>query len=108
MKRIVFGVIAIMILAIGVSCDRKEVLDSEKDYALINAMASSRHQSDKGIDIEALEKSIEIYESRNEYGKVCLCYEHLIHRKRSPFPSRGRQNLGFSLRRSCREATDEV
>ena len=73
MKRIVFGVIAIMILAIGVSCDRKEVLDSEKDYALINAMESARNQSDKGIDIEALEKSIEIYERKGEMGKVCLC-----------------------------------
>ena len=73
MKRIVFGVIAIMILAIGVSCDRKEGLDSEKDYALINAMASAQHQSEDGIDVEALENSATLYEKRGEKGKLCLC-----------------------------------
>ena len=56
-----------------VSCGKKETLDPEEDYALINAMASARHQSDEGIDIEALEKSIEIYERKGERGKVCLC-----------------------------------
>ena len=73
MKKVVFGVIAMMILAIGASCDRKEVLDSEKDYALINAMASARNQSDKGIDVEALENCAALYEKSREMGKVCLC-----------------------------------
>ena len=73
MKRIVFGVIAIMILAIGVSCDRKEVLDSEKDYVLMRAFESAQHQSEDGIDVEALENSATLYEKRGEKGKVCLC-----------------------------------
>ena len=73
MKKVVFGVIAMMILAIGASCDRKEELDSEEDYILIRAFESARHQSDKGIDVEALENSATLYEKRGEKGKVCLC-----------------------------------
>lgn len=73
MKKVVFGVIAIMILAIGVSCDRKEVLDSEKDYVLMRAFESAQNQSEDGIDVEALENSATLYEKRGEKGKVCLC-----------------------------------
>ena len=73
MKKVVFGVIAMMILAVGVSCDRKEVLDSEEDYILIRAFESARHQSEEGIDVEALENSATLYEKRGEKGKVCLC-----------------------------------
>ena len=62
-----------MILAIGVSCDRKEVLDSEKDYVLMRAFESAQHQSEDGIDVEALENSATLYEKRGEKGKVCLC-----------------------------------
>ncbi|MBO5345348.1 MAG: hypothetical protein J6A44_00400 [Paludibacteraceae bacterium] len=73
MKKVVFGVIAMMILAVGVSCDRKEVLDSEEDYILIRAFESARHQSDKGIDVEALENCATLYEKDRDFGKVCLC-----------------------------------
>lgn len=73
MKRVVFGVIAIMILVIGASCDRKEVLDPEEDYILIRAFESARHQSIKGIDIEALENCATLYEKDRVLGKVCLC-----------------------------------
>lgn len=73
MKRKNCWIIVIVGLLFFVSCGKKETLDPEEDYALINAMASARNQSDKGIDIEALEKSIEIYERKGEMGKVCLC-----------------------------------
>lgn len=73
MKKVVFGVIAMMILAVGISCDRKEVLDSEEDYILIRAFESARHQSDKGIDVEALENCATLYEKDRDFGKVCLC-----------------------------------
>ena len=73
MKRVVFGVIAMMILAIGVSCDRKDVLDPEEDYILIRAFESARHQSIEGIDIDALKNSSALYEEGRELGKVCLC-----------------------------------
>ncbi len=73
MKGIVFGVVAMVMLAIGASCDRKEGLDLEEDYILMRAFESARNQSDKGIDIEALANSILLYEERGEKGKVCLC-----------------------------------
>ena len=73
MKRVVFGVIAIVMLAIGASCNRKEVLDPEEDYILIRAFESARHQSIKGIDIEALENCATLYEKDRVLGKVCLC-----------------------------------
>ena len=56
-----------------VSCNKKEELNLNDDYILIEAMVSARNQSDEGIDIEALEKSIEIYERKGEMGKICLC-----------------------------------
>lgn len=73
MERVVFGVIAIVMLAVGISCNRKEVLDPEEDYILIRAFESARYQSDKGIDIEALENCAILYEKDKELGKVCLC-----------------------------------
>lgn len=73
MKGFVFGVVAMVMLAIGASCDRKEGLDLEEDYILIRAFESARHQSDKGIDIEALENCVALYEKDRELGKVCLC-----------------------------------
>ncbi|MEE1090712.1 MAG: hypothetical protein UH103_04735 [Paludibacteraceae bacterium] len=73
MKRMIFGIITIIILVIFASCNKKERLNPKDDYALIQAMESSRNQSDKGIDIEALENSITIYEKRGEKGKTCLC-----------------------------------
>ena len=73
MKGFVFGVVAMVMLAIGASCDRKEGLDPEEDYILIRAFESARHQSDKGIDVEALENCVALYEKDRELGKVCLC-----------------------------------
>jgi hypothetical protein len=69
----IFEIITIIILVIFASCNKKERLDPKDDYALIQTMESSRNQSDKGIDIEALENSITIYEKRGEKGKTCLC-----------------------------------
>ena len=65
--------VAIVALMVFVSCNKKEELNLNDDYILIEAMVSARNQSDEGIDIEALEKSIEIYERKGEMGKVCLC-----------------------------------
>ena len=73
MKRKIFGIIVVMVLLLFVACDKKEKLDLNDDHALIEAMMSARNQSDKGIDIEALENSIIMYEKRGEKGKVCLC-----------------------------------
>lgn len=73
MKRKNCWIIVIVGLLFFVSCGKNETLDPKADYALVNAMASARHQSDRGIDIEALENSIEIYERKREMGKVCLC-----------------------------------
>ena len=63
----------LLILIFISACDKKEELNINDDYALIEAMMSARNQSDEGIDIEALEKSIEIYERKGEMGKFCLC-----------------------------------
>ena len=73
MKRIFFVIVAIVILVLLGACGRKKELNLNDDYALIEAMISARNQSDDGIDIEALEKSIEKYERNGEKGKVCLC-----------------------------------
>ena len=63
----------LLILTFISACNKKEVLDPEEDYILMRAFESTRNQSDKGIDIEALENSILLYEERGEKGKVCLC-----------------------------------
>ena len=64
MKRKILGMVAIVALMVFVSCNKKEELNLNDDYILIEAMVSARNQSDEGIDIEALEKSIEIYERK--------------------------------------------
>ena len=63
----------LLILIFISACNKKEELNLKDDYALIEAMISARNQSDDGIDIEALERCIEIYERRGEKGNVCLC-----------------------------------
>ena len=63
----------LLILIFISACNKKEELNLNDDYALIEAMMSARNQSDEGIDIEALERCIEIYEGKGEKGKVCLC-----------------------------------
>ena len=73
MKREFFWMFTIVLLVFFVSCRKNEELDINDDYALIEAMISARNQSDDGIDIEALERCIEIYERKGEKGKVCLC-----------------------------------
>ncbi len=62
----------VCLFAILCACNKKEILDEQRDYALIKAMESARNQSDKNIDIEALEKHALIYEKNNEKGKSCL------------------------------------
>jgi hypothetical protein len=66
-------IIAVVLLAVCASCEKKDVLDMKEDYALIKALESSRNQSDKGIDVEALENSALIYEKNREWGKLCMC-----------------------------------
>ncbi len=66
-------IIVVVLLAICASCNKKEVLDPEKDYILIRAMESGRNQSDKGIDVEALENCALVYEKNREWGKLCMC-----------------------------------
>ena len=73
MKRKNCWIIVIVGLLFFVSCGKKETLDPKADYALINAMASAQHQSEEGIDVEALENSATLYEKRGEKGKLCLC-----------------------------------
>jgi tetratricopeptide (TPR) repeat protein len=65
--------IIIVVLSVLVSCGKRETLDSQKDYILMRAMESSRNQSDKGIDVEALENSALVYEKNREWGKLCMC-----------------------------------
>lgn len=73
MKRQIFGIVAVVALLLFVACGKKEALDPKADFALINAMESARHQSDKGVDVEALETCAALYEKSREMGKVCLC-----------------------------------
>lgn len=73
MKRKNYWIIAIVGLLFFVSCGKKETLDTKADFALINAMESARHQSDKDIDIESLKTCAALYEKSREMGKVCLC-----------------------------------
>ena len=65
-------VIVLLLLVLLFSCNRKEVLDDQRDYALIRAINSSKNQTDKDIDIEALEKHALAYEKNKEKGKYCL------------------------------------
>ena len=73
MKRKILGMLAIVALVVFVSCNKKEELNLNDDYILMEAMVSARNQSDKGIDVEALENCAALYEKSREMGKVCLC-----------------------------------
>ena len=68
-----YWIVAIILLAICTSCNKKDELDPEKDYILIKAFGSARNQSDKEIDIETLKNCALLYEKNKENGKVCLC-----------------------------------
>lgn len=73
MRRIVLGIIAIIILATNTSCNRKEILDPKEDFELIRAMKSAQNQNNNYIDIDALENCATIYEKKMKKGKICLC-----------------------------------
>ena len=60
-------------MVFATSCKHNEKLDSIKDQELMRAMNSAKNQSDKDIDIDALENCITIYEKKGEKGKVCCC-----------------------------------
>ena len=60
-------------MVFATSCRHNEKLDSIKDQELMRAMKSAQNQSDKDIDIDALENCITIYEKKGEKGKVCCC-----------------------------------
>ena len=77
MKRKICWIIAIITMAFATSCRHNEKLDSIKDQELIRAMNSAKNQSDKDIDIDALENCITIYEKKGEKGKICLCEAYI-------------------------------
>lgn len=62
----------LLILALLSACNKKEILDEQRDYALIKAMESAQNQNRKYIDIDALEKHAITYKRNNENGKYCL------------------------------------
>ena len=65
--------ISLLLILIFISaCNIKEILEDQRDYALIKAINSSKNQTDKDIDIEALEKHALAYEKNKEKGKFCL------------------------------------
>ena len=66
-------IIAVVLLTVCASCDKKDALDMKEDYTLIKALESSRNQSEEGIDVEALENSALIYEKNRDWGKLCIC-----------------------------------
>ena len=73
MRTIIKDLLIVLLFLVALfACNRKEVLDSQRDYALIKAMESARNQDRKEIDIEALEKHALVYEKNNEKGKYCL------------------------------------
>ena len=59
-------VVVLLFLVLLFSCNRKEVLDSQRDYALIKAIESAQNQNRKDIDVEALEKHALVYEKNSE------------------------------------------
>ena len=67
MNKKICWIIVVVLLAICASCNKKEVLDPEKDYILIRAMESSRNQSEEGVDVEALENCALVYEKNREW-----------------------------------------
>ena len=73
MRTIIEKLVVVLLLLVALfACNRKEVLDSQRDYALIKAMESARSQNDENIDVEALEEHSLAYEKNNEKGKYCL------------------------------------
>ena len=64
-------------MVFATSCRHNEKLDSIKDKELIRAINSAKNQSDKDIDIDALENCITIYEKKGEKGKICLCEAYI-------------------------------
>ena len=73
MRTIIEKLVIVLLLLVALfACNRKEVLDSQRDYALIKAMESARSQNDENIDVEALEEHSLSYEKNNEKGKYCL------------------------------------
>ena len=73
MNKKICWTIVIVVLSVLVSCGKREIFDPQKDYILMRAMESSRNQSDKGIDVEALENCALVYEKNREWGKLCMC-----------------------------------
>jgi hypothetical protein len=73
MKRKICWIIAIITMVFATSCRHNEKLDSIKDQELMRAMKSAQNQSDKDIDIDALENCIAIYNKKGEKGKICWC-----------------------------------
>ena len=73
MKGFVFGVVAMVMLAIGASCDRKGGLDPKEDYILIRAFEYAQRQKSDSIDIEELKNYSILYENKDARGKLCLC-----------------------------------
>ena len=65
-------VVVLFALVALFACRNKDVLDGQRDYALIKAMESARNQSDEDIDVEALEEHALAYEKNNEKGKCCI------------------------------------
>ena len=64
-------------MVLATSCKHNEKLDPLKDQELMRAMNSAKNQSDKDIDIDALENCITIYEKKGEKGKICLCEAYI-------------------------------
>ena len=73
MRIIIKNLVVVLLFLVALSsCGDKEVLDGQRDYALIKAMESARNQSDENIDVEALEEHALAYEKNNEKGKCCI------------------------------------
>ncbi len=73
MRIVVKILVVVLFLLVALSaCRNKDVLDRQRDYALIKAMESARNQSDEDIDVEALEEHALVYEKNSEKGKCCL------------------------------------
>ena len=62
----------VCLFAILCACNKKEILDEQRDYILIKAMKSAQNQSVEGIDVDDLENYAIICEKKGENGKYCL------------------------------------
>ena len=62
--------ISLLLILIFISaCNKKDILDDQRDYALIKAIESAQNKNRKGIDVEALEKHALAYKKNKEKGK---------------------------------------